>query len=220
MVELSNSQNRVLRETGKLLLVQRVDPQPHKTDYGTYTWLPRTGEGTPCIHAGEEWTMRTIKDASPLGPPGSEHGVGESFYCDEGDYSETQPLPQNPTGKTLERLLDTIYYHTDGECCSQIPECACAEVGPVVWRPAETLPEWAIRTRVVVESVEVKPAGDITDDEAISCGVTMDGAMAGIHFDIDSQWVPDGPRRMWSEFLWPHENPNDLAWFTMLRRMD
>ncbi len=77
--------------------------------------------------------------------------IRENFYCDVEDDSEDR--------------LDNLYYRADGECCQVIPECSCAEVGKVRWRPSIHMPRWASRLSLEVQAVRVERLQQITHDD-------------------------------------------------------
>lgn len=143
-----------------MTLIRAFDPQPpdgyfllstQPTEEGEYWFLRDVGE-TP----GEPQFREARK--SPLGQPGDVLVVLESFYIDHHAYLDG-PLPVTKPDDVGPPPADApLYFRADGECCQQIPECCCSEVGPTPWRSASDMPPWASRIRLTVLSVDVKLA--------------------------------------------------------------
>jgi hypothetical protein len=100
----------------------------------------------------------------PFGQPGDELWVRETFYIDDCRY-EKGPLPNG-----IDDMRD-LYYRADGECCEQIPECMCAEVGKTPWRPSIHMPRWASRITLRVTSVRVERLHDISAADCLAEGI-------------------------------------------------
>lgn len=94
----------------------------------------------------------------PYGKPGDRLWVKEAFYVDHFDYSEGGRLPKEPGNE----LRDTLYYSADGECCQQIPECQCPEIGKTKWRNPRFMPRWASRITLEISGVRVERLQDIS----------------------------------------------------------
>ncbi len=110
----------------------------------------------------------------PYGLPGERLWVRETIYCDQFPYSEGARLPkQRPAWADL-----GLYFRADGECCEQIPECACAEVGKPRWRPSIHMPRWASRISLELTDVRVQRLQDISEQDALAEGI---------------RWTADGP---------------------------
>jgi hypothetical protein len=115
---------------------------------------------------------------SPYGNPGDRLWVRETFYIDRG-YCIIRPLPrERPAG-----IDDCIYYRADGECCEQIPECCCGELGPTPWRPSIHMPRWASRITLEVVGVRVERLREITEQDAISEGMLTLGPSSRERFE-------------------------------------
>lgn len=102
----------------------------------------------------------------PYGKTGDRLWVRETFYIDNFDYMG--PLPKEKPGD----LGDYLYYRADGECCDQIPECACSEVGKPRWRPSIFMPRWASRITLEITGVKVERLNDISRTDAEEEGFT------------------------------------------------
>ena len=105
----------------------------------------------------------TLTQAHPM--PGDRIWARETFYVDT--YPEGK-LPEEPTDE--DRLA--TYYRADGECCQQIPECQCADVGPPRWRSPIFMPKWAARIWLRVTDVRVERVQDITTEDIIAEGLS------------------------------------------------
>lgn len=131
-----------------------VRRNPHKCD-------------SPAYEAGPD--TRWFPDSAircPYGVPGDRLWVRESWYYDLPPHKlpSTKPDGFNP---------DDLYFRADGECCQQIPECSCAEVGKPKWRPGMFLPRWASRLTLLVNSVRVERLHDISERDAKAEGTTV-----------------------------------------------
>ena len=70
------------------------------------------------------------------------------------------------------------------------------------WRPSIYMPRWCSRITCIVTDVRIERLQDITDDGALCEGVSVAvPARAGQDIDIDGEYWPGGPRRMFME-LW------------------
>jgi len=86
--------------------------------------------------------------------------VREAWYLDLCPYANPGwrgSLSQKPNDP---HVNESLYYRADGECCDQIPECQCADVGKTRWRPASTMPRWAARLFLDVTKVRAERDGD------------------------------------------------------------
>lgn len=129
----------------------------------------------PYAHPQDGWQKDPSHDAAeriycPYGSPSSELWVKEAFYADHLDYSNGGSLPKERPDWADEML----YYRADGECCDQIPECACAEVGKPRWRSPIHMPRWASRITLWIESVRVERVQDISEADAIAEGTGIE----------------------------------------------
>lgn len=124
--------------------------EPYRTTLGTWTWvLKGTGmgdgtSGSPC----------------PYGQPGDRLWVREAWYYDK--------QPSNFFKDKFDP--DAMYYRADGECCQQIPECACAEVGKPEWRHPIYMPRHASRITLEVTDIRVQRLQEITPEDVYAEG--------------------------------------------------
>lgn len=106
------------------------------------------------------WPLRC-----PFGEVGDRLWGRESFYIDLLPWNH-RPLPKHPSVVILEH----IYYRADGECCEQIPERQCAEVGKLKWRSPIHMSRWASRLTLEITDVRVERVQDISDEDAFAEG--------------------------------------------------
>jgi hypothetical protein len=110
---------------------------------------------------------------------------------------------------------ECIYYRADGECCEQIPECCCGEIGRVPWRPSIHMPRWASRLTLEITEVRVERLQEMTD---------TDGMREGWQCGADLDYLP----RLWYRDLWDSLNAkrghgwdkNPWVWVVSFRRAD
>jgi len=105
----------------------------------------------------------------PYGIAGDRIWVKETFYIDDCRWIGKR-LPEEKPDDWDDR---NVYYRADGECCEQIPECCCAEVGKPKWRNARFMNRWLARITLEVLSVRVERVQDISEDDAIAEGVLV-----------------------------------------------
>lgn len=126
--------------------------------------------------------------------------VRESFYVDLLPWAEGGSL----VGLTEEQqaeIKENVYYRADGECCDQIPECACAEVGKPRWRPGRFLPRYLSRITLEITDVRVERVQAISHHDALAEGVS---------YDVSK---PDGAPLPRFRQLWDALNANrGLSW--------
>jgi hypothetical protein len=144
---------RALLEGRKTQTRRVVMPHPVQSPTTkTWFWLKK-----PDIHTA--WSSVPFKgtlDAyCPFGRVGDRLWVRETWYND-------LPGEKNP---------EHVYFRADGECCQQIPECQCATVGKVKWRPSIFMLRWACRIVLEVVSVRVERVRMISEEDAVAEGV-------------------------------------------------
>lgn len=155
---------RAILEGRKTQTRRVVKPQPssgieaaYKMPDGRWQWLhlpPPAGVGMGAFAAAYR--------------PGDVLWVRETFYIDLMPW-DTMRLPEQRPAELDDR---DIYYRADGECCQQIPECSCAEVGKPRWRPSIHMRRWAARLFLRVEAVRIERLRDISESDAKAEGVT------------------------------------------------
>lgn len=113
--------------------------------------------------------------------------VDDRLYVRETFHVDTIPEGRLPKTAPPGVAADT-YYRADGECCDQIPECQCADVGKLRWRPSILMPKWAARIWLDVLDVHVERVQSIGEDDARAEGVTIKPDAITVSAD------PDGNR--------------------------
>lgn len=139
-ITLADHEARRLAETGKLLVVRPVVPQPthgepEPTHLSWWSW------NDTCAGTTKAALHNTLQAWSPLGAP------GDVLLCKE---------------TWLHTGLGFKYRVSDpqwGKTCH--------------WRPASTMPAWAVRFRPVVREAGVMRAGDIPGKDAEAMGLDV-----------------------------------------------
>jgi hypothetical protein len=121
-----------------------------------------------CPHGTQRECRQSMNESDvladgPFGKPGDRLWVRESWYYDI-------PPHKLPSKRPADFEPDHLYFRADGECCQQIPECQCAEVGKPRWRSSFFLPRWASRITLEVTGVRAERLQDITEEDAIAEG--------------------------------------------------
>lgn len=132
----------------------------------------------------------------PYGKPGDRLYVRETFYIDLMPW-DVEKLPQHRPDGLDDR---DIYYRADGECCQQIPECCCSELGrKTPWRPSIFMPRWASRITLELTEVRVERLRMISSADCIAEG--LHGTMRN-----------DAPVRERYRDLWDSLNAKRAPW--------
>jgi hypothetical protein len=137
-------------------------------------WRPILGDTTRWTAADGFGAIAHIR--CPYGQPGDTLWAREAFYIDT--------FPEGPVQQP-EDMRD-VYYRADGECCEQIPECQCFDVGKPRWRPSIYMPRWASRLTLRVTEVRVERLQAISEDDARAEGAAPRptfGAASRAHCD-------------------------------------
>ncbi len=150
---------RALLEGRKTQTRRVIKPQPPQSS-GKYKVIPRhQDDESASLILIQEKVENTV-----INPPykkGDLLWVREAFYFDTSFYKPTK-----------EHLSD-IYYRADGECCEQIPECACSEIGKPKWKPSIFLPHWASRITLKVKNIRIERLNEISSSDAIDEGISV-----------------------------------------------
>lgn len=188
-----------------------VQPQPSWIESsGRWKWpLPKRAHFRGCctevVTASREWWEYAPPEALPY-RPGDTLWVREAFYIDQMPW-DTMRLPQQRPRDLDER---DVYYRADGECCQQIPECCCREVGKPRWRPSIHMPRWAARLLLRVTAVRVQRVQDIGETDARAEGADaydVSGLDAASVELLDAPELnPDTPCRNGFSLLWDSLN--------------
>lgn len=146
-----------------------VKPQPPADIEEAFAWFAGELRGAPNGCAEDGLYVRTLagltyRGPCPYGAPGDVLWVRESWYYD-------LPPHKLPKVRPADFDRDSLYFRADGECCAQIPECQCAEVGKPKWKPSTHLPRWACRLFLRVKSVRVERVQEIGEADAKAEGV-------------------------------------------------
>ena len=118
------------------------------------------------IAANESHAQQSWLPQCPYGTIGDRLWVREAFYIDlSGSWRDYE----------RDEVLENLYYRADGECCAQIPECQCADVGKPRWSSPLHLPRWASRLTLQITDVRVQRLHELTSEDAIAEGVDCFG---------------------------------------------
>lgn len=169
------------------------------------------GAGGPVWPGRENEWGEWVHMNCPYGSVGDRLWVRECFYVDHVDMVDRSPNDECPPD---ELWKDCTYYRADGDCCEQIPECCCAEVGKPKWRPSIHMPRWASRINLEVTGVRVERLQDITEADANSEGMqdadslslTARGAFSDVWDDLNAK----------RGFSW---DSNPWVWVVSFRRI-
>jgi hypothetical protein len=155
-----------------------VKPVPKQDrDEDSWFWqggprLVRHGYGAPYVHTNWDACRRAMELANPYGNVGDRIWVKETHYWDI-----CEPFPKTKP----ENFPMDFYYRADGECCKQIPECQCADVGKPKWRPSIFMPRWASRITLEITGVRVERLQEISVHDAFKEGIYCPGCHSTEH---------------------------------------
>jgi len=160
---------------GRKTMTRRVmKPQLVK---GTYTVngetthpdvLPLPNGKVVCPGGTPEQGYKSLADYCPYGKVGDRLWVRETFYVDHLACATRERLAEEPPEGNIKEF---IYYRADGECCEQIPECQCGDVGKPKWAPPIHMPRWASRLTLEITGVRVQRLQSITEADAVKEGI-------------------------------------------------
>lgn len=125
----------------------------------------RESEDAPFVASPEtgDW-MADIP--CPYGKPGDRLWVRETWFYDHIDFYQVGRGYSKPDAFDP----DFFYFRADGECCQQVPECCCGEVGSP-WKPSIHMPRWASRITLEITGVRVERLNEISEDDARAEGI-------------------------------------------------
>ncbi len=189
---------RAILEGRKTQTRRIVKPQPPE-GYDRACWFnaPTMGWTRDPEPSANWWTKNC-----PYGVPSDRLWVREAFYYDMLPWAKGGSLKEVPTFFSR----TDFYYRAAGECCQQIPECCCCEVGTVRWRPAIHMPRWASRITLEVTGVRVERLQDISEADAVAEGAEpfVKGLCTESAHDYASATkYRDGYRRLWESINGP-----------------
>ena len=161
-------------------------------------------------------SLRNFPTKNRYGQPGERLWVRETFYIDDIHYVDG---PVADAGSEINR--EQLYFHADGGCCQQIPECQCAEVGKPKWRPSIHMPRWASRITLEITSVRVERLQGINWSDAIAEGI-KDPRRA--YLRVDRERGPVGQfRELWDSINGERPNcdwkSNPWVWVVSFKRL-
>ncbi len=116
----------------------------------------------------------------PYGKPGDRLWVRETWQINHVLYDRATIPKTHPVefGEPVEML-----YRADGEFDEQFE----IDEGGSVWRPSIFMPRWASRLTLEVVSVRVEQLQDISEEDAITEGVSATAAGAGYPFAMSAR---------------------------------
>jgi hypothetical protein len=231
VILLSDAESRHLAATGTLFVVRpckwqecgNVIPLPAEValDGGGVMAFPGKTPDSWLFHNGipirdYEWTV----DTNPLGAPGDvllckeAWGITDMFLL--GKYALAEFNSGEPsaayTGKIpghyeLDEFKDHVVYRADRN-------------RPFYWRPASTMPLWAVRLRPTVIETGVMRVGEMTRDDCIAAGfrehwTCLSPATAAYALDNDpeAEFAADWNRRFRK---YPYES-GCWAWWALFK---
>lgn len=196
----------ILREietpgTGKTQTRRILNPQPegHVHRYGWSiedgaTWADDAGNHKLRIWAGDRLYVR------------EQWRVAQK-------WDDHAPVKSKKGKPTLPARGMTVFFDAGGSIANQASgnwEPDNSHAGFPHWigknRQGMHMPKWASRLTLIVEDVKIERLQDCSDDDALAEGVEGTiSALAGIDVDIDGEYWPGGPQRMYAA-LWDQIN--------------
>ena len=199
IITLADHEARRLAEAGVLFLVRPVVPQPRPLEPDGWVWEPFE------YYDDAQMRERLLAAANPLGIP------GDVLVCKErwGDIRDGDCLGHTPFADKRKHII----YAAD---CSPggYEDCLREEAG-IKWRPAPTMPQWAVRHRPVVREAGVMRLDDITYGQCIDIGLDMSAV------EYEPGWDTTPPVRYWNRRFrkYPWES-NPWCWWARVERED
>ena len=202
---------RALLEERKTQTRRVLNPQPSHDQY--HVWRGRvTRDEEHRMWCWKDLALENIWDFPngedrkelalhcPYGVPGDRLWVREAFLIDDRTLI-TGPLPRVEPNLDWQ---DCTYYRADGECCEQIPECACAEYdGKTPWRPSIFMPRWVSRITLEITDVRVQRLQEISEEDAIAEGYEVAFGPGMFSRAFDSFWDSiNAKKHPWASNPW------------------
>lgn len=189
---------------GRLTMLARpVRRQPVHDDraWGIYWDRPNVeGRYGPCAWGLSEPVPGSVYLHSPFGAVGDVL-LGKEAWFEV--YSQDTAKPLDPP--------KACYRATETDEVIKIGDDGCSEINrdgtfASPWRSSSSMPQWAVRIRLRVESVACKQVWEITEDECCNLGFDQKGVVATFepHATIwfRSKWAADNPRHPWASNPW------------------
>lgn len=232
-ITLSDHEARRLAETGKLLVVRPVVPQPPK---GTHSlaWNANEGEDLPHLWLADNDYGEYPGDVDfdpyvrcPFGAPGDvlvckeSWGVTDMYLKPEyalAEFNSGEPTAAYTGNVPGPYDIDDIKAHTVYRTNSD---------RAFFWRSSTTMPAWAVRFRPVVREAGVMRAGDIPGKDAEAMGLDVAATLPafppmGVDIDalvdmVGKQVLAAYWNRRFRKYRW-EDNP--WCWFARVEEDD
>jgi len=174
-ITLTETEIRQLQRAGVVQVRRTIKPQPE----GDHADAPLTGRWLGRPLGG--LLMPRIKDLvldSPFGAPGNLRWVKEAWGLG-GDILINPCLNYRTDGgqacvhKRLSKIEGTEYCAIHWEAPAGVTDSpTLLEIG-TGWQSASSMPRWASRYTVRLESVKVERVQDISEEDAMLCGIVV-----------------------------------------------
>ena len=223
IITLADHEARRLKETGTLLVV-RPFPEANEIDSdgsvltadGVFPahvsgYMPWIGPTSMCFPDGmAEFTKRRYEHGipNPLGAP------GDTLVCKETWALLAEVDAQLKDDGCTPSMLDVD--DVEGEWFYRATDSDMTHVvNHVRWRPASTMPAWAVRFRPVVREAGVMRIDDVTYGQCIDMGLDMSAVEYEPGWDttpLVRYWTRRFPKYPWESNCW--------VWWVRVERED